>query len=204
MQMTHTLQAKKDGNDTYTTMGWTLSNNNGSYFLFKDGGMPGFRSFLGIDKINKIGVVVLSNSNNSVTDIGRYILEPRRRIEPYQYPWAVLDTMRFTIRTAGVDAAVDLYSRLKNLKRPELIFNEAQLDYLGNELRKGKQINNAIKIYNLNAKEYPKNTLVYESLAEAYRRNKNKRKAKEYFEKARALDPQNLHFAYILERLHKN
>jgi hypothetical protein len=86
MELTHILRAKKDGNDTYTTMGWTLSNNNGSYLLFKDGGMPGFRSFLGIDKINKIGVVVLSNSNNSVTDIGRHILDSNRIVEPYQYP----------------------------------------------------------------------------------------------------------------------
>ncbi|HEY0610558.1 MAG TPA: serine hydrolase domain-containing protein, partial [Chitinophaga sp.] len=67
MELTHVLQAKKDGDDAYTTMGWTLVNNAGRDLLFKDGGMPGYRSFLGIDKKNKIGVVILSNSNNSVT-----------------------------------------------------------------------------------------------------------------------------------------
>ena len=84
MELTHVLQAKKDGDDTFTTMGWTLVNVDG-YLLFKDGGMPGYRTFLGIDKKNKIGVVVLSNSNNTVTDIGRYILEPNRKIDPYIY-----------------------------------------------------------------------------------------------------------------------
>jgi serine-type D-Ala-D-Ala carboxypeptidase/endopeptidase len=201
MQLTHILRAKKDGNDTYTTMGWTLANDNGSYLLFKDGGMPGFRSFLGIDKIKKIGVVVLSNSDNPVTDIGRYILDSNRMVEPYQYPWALLDTMRATIQTKGVNAAVDLYSKLKNLKNSGFIFNEAQLNYLGNELRKDKKIKDAIKIYELNAKEFPKSASVYESLAETYKRNNNKRKAKEYFEKARALDPQNPHFTYVIEKL---
>jgi CubicO group peptidase (beta-lactamase class C family) len=203
MQLTHILQAKKDGINTYTTMGWTLTNDNGSYLLFKDGGMPGFRSFLGIDKINKIGVVVLCNSNNSVTDIGRHILDSNRMIEPYQYPWALLDTMRATIHTAGVNAAIDLYFKLKNLKNTPFIFNETELNYLGNELRKSKKIKDAIKIYELNAKEYPQTTLVYENLAETYRRNNNKRKAKEYFEQARALDSQNPHFTYVLERIDK-
>jgi CubicO group peptidase (beta-lactamase class C family) len=46
MELTHILQAKKDGNDTYTTMGWTLVNDDGKNLLFKDGGMPGYTSFL--------------------------------------------------------------------------------------------------------------------------------------------------------------
>ena len=70
LQLTHVLQAKKDGNDTYTTMGWTLANDGGRDLLFKDGGTPGYRTFLGFDKERKIGVVVLSNTDNSVTDIG--------------------------------------------------------------------------------------------------------------------------------------
>jgi hypothetical protein len=59
MELIHILRGRKDGNDTYTTMGWTLSNDNDRDILFKDGGMPGFRSFLGINEISEIGVVVL-------------------------------------------------------------------------------------------------------------------------------------------------
>jgi tetratricopeptide (TPR) repeat protein len=88
-----------------------------------------------------------------------------------------------------MNAAVDLYSKLKNLENTWFMFNEMQLNYLGNELKKGKMIKDAIKIYELDAKEYPQTTMVYESLAETCKRNNNKRKAKEYFEKARTLDP---------------
>ncbi|MCU7551387.1 beta-lactamase family protein [Chitinophagaceae bacterium LB-8] len=201
MELTHILQAKKDGNDTYTTMGWTLSNDDGKYHLFKDGGTAGYRTFLGIDKKNKIGVIVLSNSNNSVTDIGWHILDPTHKVEPYKYPWALLDTLRTTIQTTGVDVAIELYQQLKASKNASFIFNENQLNYLGDELRRHKRIKEAIKIYELNLKEYPKSTLVYESLGETYKRNKNKKLAIKYFEKAFELDSQNPHWTYILEKL---
>jgi D-alanyl-D-alanine-carboxypeptidase/D-alanyl-D-alanine-endopeptidase len=203
MKLTHVLQAKKDGNDTYTTMGWTLSNDDGKYILFKDGGTLGYRTFIGIDKNKKIGVVVLSNSNNPVTDIGWHILDPSHKIEPYKYPWALLDTLRATVKTNGVDSGIKLYEQLKASKNAAFVFNENQLNYLGSELRRHKKLRAAIKIFNLNIKEYPESPLVYESLGETYKRHRNKKAAVKYFEKARELDPQNPHWAYILHKLKK-
>jgi CubicO group peptidase (beta-lactamase class C family) len=201
MEITHILRAKKDGNDTYTTMGWTLSNDNGKNILFKDGGTGGYRTFIGIDKNNKVGVVVLSNSNNPVTDIGWHILDSTHRIEPYRYPWALLDTLRTTVRISGVDAAIGLYQRIKDSKDTSFVFNENQLNYLGNELRRDRKIKDAVRIYELNVKDYPKSTLVYESLGETYKRNRNKKLATKYFGKALELEPQNPHWAYMLKKL---
>jgi CubicO group peptidase (beta-lactamase class C family) len=201
MELTHILRAKKNDDNVYATMGWTLVNNDGKYLLFKDGGMPGYRTFLGIDKKKKVGVVVLSNSNNSVTDIGWHILDASHQLEPYKYPWALLDTLRSTIQTNGVDATIELYRQLKISKKTSFIFNEYQLSYLGDELRKAKKIKAAIKIYSLNALEYPTSTLVYENLGEIYRRNKNKKMAVQCFEKNHELDPQNLHWTYLLKKL---
>ncbi len=121
MQLTHLLQAKKDVNDTFTTMGWTLVNEDG-YVLFKDGGMPGYTAFLGIDKKNKFGVVVLSNSNNSVTDIGRNILQPSIAYTPYLYQWALLDTLRSVTKSGGTSEAIKLYQQLKALKNDRFIY----------------------------------------------------------------------------------
>lgn len=201
MELTHVMQAKKDGNDTFTTMGWTLVDENGKSYLFKDGGMPGYSSFLGIDKKNKIGVVVLSNSQNSVSDIGWHIMDATHTIDSYKYPWTLLDTLRTTNKTKGTDAAIALYQKLKASKNALFIFNENQLDYLGNELRKEGKIKEAIKLLKLNVQEYPNSTLVYESLGEIYKRNKNPKTAISYFEKVRELDPENQHWNYILEKL---
>jgi CubicO group peptidase (beta-lactamase class C family) len=201
MELTHILRARKDGNDTYTTMGWTLANDDGKYILFKDGGTGGYRTFLGIDKKNRVGVVVLSNSNNPVTDIGWHILDPTHRIQPYSYPWALLDTLRASIRAKGADAAIGLYRQLKTSKNKAFIFNENQLNYLGNELRRNKKIKDAIKIYKLNIDEYPTSVLAYESLAETCKRNGDKETAIRYFEKAAESEPQNPHWAFILDKL---
>lgn len=203
MELTHKLQAKKDGNDTYTTMGWTLVDAGGKQLLFKDGGMPGYTSFLGIDKKTKTGVVVLSNSNNSVSDIGWHLLDSSHHTEPYQYPWTLLDTLRAIIRKKGVNAAIAAYPKMKSSVNRSLIFNEQQLNYLGNELRIKGKIKEAIKIFALNIKEYPGSIIAYESLGELYRRNNNVKKAIPYFEKAQTLDPENMHWKYILDKLNK-
>ncbi len=201
MEMTHVLQAKKDGNDTYTTMGWTLSNDDGKCILFKDGGTGGYRSFLGIDKKNKVGVVVLSNSNNIVTDIGWHILDPTHKMEPYKYPWALLDTLRAVVERSGVGAALELYLRLKKQNDPGMIFNEQQLDHLGVELRRKKRFRDAIRVFEANLKEYPISVSALESLGETCMRSRRKKEAIMYFQKAQELEPKNLHWAFMVHKL---
>jgi D-alanyl-D-alanine-carboxypeptidase/D-alanyl-D-alanine-endopeptidase len=98
---------------------------------------------LGIDKKNKIGIVVLSNSSNPVTDIGRHILDSIHKIEPYHYPWALLDTLRATTRKKNIESAIALYQQLKSSKNTSFIFNENQLNYLGSELRREKKTREA-------------------------------------------------------------
>jgi D-alanyl-D-alanine-carboxypeptidase/D-alanyl-D-alanine-endopeptidase len=205
MELCHLPQIRKDGIDSYyTTMGWTFWDENGRQVVFKDGGTAGYRTFLGIDKKHKFGVVVLSNAGNSVTDIGLHILDSTYKIQPYRYQWNLLDTLRETIKTNGVAAGIELYQLLKASNNPALIFNESQLSFLGNELRRDGKIKDAIRIYELNAGEYPKSPFVYENLGETYKRYRDKKTAIIYFEKALELDPQNRHCAYILEKLKSN
>jgi D-alanyl-D-alanine-carboxypeptidase/D-alanyl-D-alanine-endopeptidase len=202
MKMTHILQAKKDGNDTYTTMGWTLWNQDGKYLLFKDGGTGGYRTFLGIDTNRKVGVVVLSSSNNSVADIGWHILDPSHKVEPYKYTWWLLDTLRSEIKSKGVDGTIALYERLKTqIDSSLIIFNEAQLNNLGREMIRQKRIDEAIKIFELNLKEYPKSVTACESLAEGYKYKGDYTNALTCFKKALELDPQNLHFSFMIDDL---
>ncbi|WP_312765964.1 serine hydrolase [Epilithonimonas sp.] len=203
MELTHLKQAKKDGNKGYATLGWTLYNDDGKYIIFKDGGTPGYRTFLGIDNKNGFAVVVLSNSNNGVTDIGNHIIDSTSKIMPYKYPWKLLDTLRTTVNQSGVASGIDLYKRLKSSKKSDLYFNENQLNYLGHELRKASKINDAIKIFELNAAEYPNSTLPYESLGEIYKRNNNKKKAIECFRKAQQLEPENPRWKFLLDKLIK-
>ncbi|ASK28780.1 hypothetical protein CEY12_01030 [Chryseobacterium sp. T16E-39] len=200
MKLTHLKQSKKENHMGYATLGWTFWDN-GKDIVFKDGGTPGFSSFIGLDTKNKWGIVILSNSANSVTDIGLHIMDPSYIIEPYRYPWKLLDTLRIAVKNNGVDHGIELYRDLKANHHTEFTFDENQLNYLGHELRRDNKMEDAIKVFEFNKNEYPKSTLVYESLGEIYKRNHNRKKAFENFGKAMELEPQNKHWDFMLHQL---
>ncbi len=204
MELSHQKQAKKDGNDGYVTLGWTLWDDHDRQILFKDGGTGGYRSFIGLDKKKGYGVVVLSNANNIVTDIGLHILDSTYAIKPYKYPWALFDTIRDVAIAKGAAAAIQLYHRLKDSKDSMLIFNEQQLNYTGDELRRAKKQTDAIAIYEFAISEYPKSPLAYENLAELYKCIGNKKQAIAYFRKLHELEPEHIHWSYMLKKLGAN
>ncbi|WP_310554433.1 serine hydrolase [Flavobacterium sp.] len=201
IELTHINQGKKDGNDGFVTMGWTIMSEDNLQILWKDGGTFGCRSFIGIDKKNKFGIVILSNSDNPVTDIGLHILDNSNDIKPYKYKWNLLDTLASTTKSKGVNDAIILYHKLKKENNSHFVFEPMQLNNLGNELRKENKIKEAIKIFELNATEYPSLPNVYESLAELYKRNGNKKLAITYFEKLVEMEPQNPRWTFLLNKL---
>jgi len=201
IQLTLIPRGKKDGNDGFVTMGWTLWNENGEDILWKDGGSGGCRSFIGIDRKNKFGVVILSNSDNPVQDIGMHILDSTNQMTPYQYQWELYDTILNTIQTEGLAKGIQIYDSLKSLSQSKFIFNPYQLNAVGIDLRNSKMIEEAIKIFELNKTEYPNLSLVYESLAETYKRNGNHKLAIANYSKLKTMEPQNPRWEWLLKKL---
>jgi CubicO group peptidase (beta-lactamase class C family) len=56
-------------------LGWRIIKNQRSSYLHHSGGTGGFRSFVGFDQHRQIGVVILSNAAEEVTEIGEYMLK---------------------------------------------------------------------------------------------------------------------------------
>jgi len=61
-------------------LGWVLRSRNGRTLHWHNGGTGGYRSFLGFDLEAQAGVVVLSNSTDSVDDLGFHLLDSRYRL----------------------------------------------------------------------------------------------------------------------------
>lgn len=61
-------------------LGWVIRGGHGRELHWHNGGTGGYRSFLGFDLASRTGVVVLSNSTDSVDDLGFHLLEPRYRL----------------------------------------------------------------------------------------------------------------------------
>lgn len=63
------------GPGTKIGLGWHIFNRYGTEIVWHNGGTGGYRSFAGFDR--QRGVVVLSNSENDIDDIGLHFLEPK-------------------------------------------------------------------------------------------------------------------------------
>ena len=61
-------------------LGWVIRSGHGRDLHWHNGGTGGYRSFLGFDLESQTGVVVLSNSGDSVDDLGFHLLEQGYRL----------------------------------------------------------------------------------------------------------------------------
>ncbi|GAB4373375.1 MAG: hypothetical protein Kow00121_16560 [Elainellaceae cyanobacterium] len=86
LQTTHTVQTQTGTPGLAIALGWHALNHYDTEIIFHDGGTGGFRSFLGFVKQKRLGVVVLSNSENDVNDIGLHLLEPRYPLAQHHPP----------------------------------------------------------------------------------------------------------------------
>lgn len=88
------------------------------------------------------------------------------------------------IQNKGIAQAISEYRKLK-LAQPEAYnFGEGQLNSLGYQLLAENKIVDAIKIFELNVKEFPKYANGFDSLGDAYLKVDEKQKAIEAWEKA--------------------
>lgn len=75
MQLSH-QNTRAEGANPKVGLGWHLLPMNDKEIIWHNGGTGGYRSYIGFIKGENKGVVVLSNSNVSIDDIGFHLLEP--------------------------------------------------------------------------------------------------------------------------------
>jgi tetratricopeptide (TPR) repeat protein len=84
------------------------------------------------------------------------------------------------------------YETLRNVKNAEYDLGEAEVNTLGYQLLYGdKRATDSIAIFKLNTKEHPMSSNAFDSLGEAYWRNRNSDLAIASYETALKLDPSN-------------
>ncbi len=93
MQLSH--KNTRDGNTPGVGLGWHLMPVSGEEIVWHNGGTGGYRTFIGFVRGTTKGVVVLSNSANSVDDIGIHLLAPSSPLKtidkPVEVDAAILD-----------------------------------------------------------------------------------------------------------------
>jgi serine-type D-Ala-D-Ala carboxypeptidase/endopeptidase len=90
LQKTHTIQQQTDSPNMAIALGWRVLKEKDTEIIFHGGGTGGFRSFIGFSKTQRLGIVVLGNSENDVRDLGFHLLDSRNPLDKYQPPKATI------------------------------------------------------------------------------------------------------------------
>ena len=82
---THVAQASAGSSNMDIGLGWHILKGPGYQIHWHNGGTGGYRTFAGFRQDRQLGIVVLSNTANDVTDIGLHLFDavfPLARLEP--------------------------------------------------------------------------------------------------------------------------
>jgi CubicO group peptidase (beta-lactamase class C family) len=101
-----------------------------------------------------------------------------------------------SIKQNGADAALKNYQQTR-----KSIIDENAMNSIGYSLLNANDIPDAIAVFIQNTKDFPNSWNVWDSLAEAYAKQGNKKLAIEYYEKSLVLNPKNDNGAEQLKKL---
>jgi CubicO group peptidase (beta-lactamase class C family) len=71
-------------------LGWLVDRRHGADLVWHDGGMGGYRSFVGLNRRTGRGVVLLASAEREVTDLGLHLLDPAFPLWPTERPLALV------------------------------------------------------------------------------------------------------------------
>ncbi len=169
------------------------------------GGINGFNTWIERIVGDKHLIVLLNNTPrarlNQMSDAIIRILYDK----PYDFPKkSVAEAMYETWKEKDVQSAIQQYEALKKDHPEEYTFTESELNMLGYYLLQNKKkTEDAIEIFKLNIKSYPKYANGYDSLAEAYMISGEKDLAIKNYAKSLELDPNNTNAVEKLNQLIK-
>jgi len=117
-------------------------------------------------------------------------------------PTTIEEELNDQYRNKGVEAALDTYADLKQkyYGRGPYDFGENSLNTFGYEVLKSDAAG-AVQVFRLNAAEFPQSGNVWDSLAEAYMKSGDLKKAEEYYHKAVARDATDQNAKDMLKKL---
>lgn len=170
------------------------------------GGINGFNTLIERLVDEKQLIVLLNNTPGA--NLGQMSNAIIRILygKPYDLPKKSIAKVMFeTLTEKDVNSAIQQYETLKNDHPKDYNFLAQELNNLGYYLlTEKKKIDDAIEIFKLNIKVYPKYANGYDSLAEAYMFSGNKNLAIKNYAKSFELDPNNTNAVEKLNELVKN
>jgi CubicO group peptidase (beta-lactamase class C family) len=187
MDVTHKVRHDKAGG-MRVGLAWHIKKGDLGDVIWHNGGTGGYRAFAGFVKETGKGVVVLTNSAESVDDIGFHLLDPESALRTIKPGIAV--EIRKIIDTDGLDAAKARYDELRKDKADEYDFSQNVINNLGYSYI-DKNLEASLFIFKANVDLHPQSFKVYDSYGEALLKNGQPDQARENYQKSLELNPGN-------------
>lgn len=135
-----------------------------------DGGNRGWQTFFWVSRDKRDGLVVLTNashgwnvSNQLVADWMEWKAGKRLPI-----PRSIAATILRPLHEHGAEAAIGRYKELKATAGNDYLFNPGELNKPGYALLRKGRVADAVALWELNAREYPEDWNVHDSLEDGY------------------------------------
>lgn len=196
MKMTHEVRHDKAGN-MRVGLGWHIKNGEQGDVIWHNGGTGGYRAFAGFINETGKGVVLLTNSTESVDDIGFHLLDPgsaMRTIKPQ-----IATELRKMLDSKDLEAAKARLEELKT-RTDEYEFNENTMNNLGYYYL-DRNLDASLFIFKANLDMYPHSFNVYDSYAEALLKSGQSDLARENYQKSLELNPGNTNAVEALKKM---
>lgn len=198
MQLSH-MNTRKEGDKPMVGYGWQIMERSGMEIIWHDGELGGYCSFAGFNKSEDIGVVVLTNSNVGVTDIGIHLLDSSFSLgNPKPSVGAKL---RGIIETEGMEKARNAYWELKEKQPNDFDLGENQMNMLGQLYLWDNEIEHAISVLDLNVEAFPDSYNAYYRYGEALMQKNDTTRAIAAFLKSKELYPDSFNAIKKLKML---
>jgi CubicO group peptidase (beta-lactamase class C family) len=180
-----------EGDSTYG-FGWNIAPRDGHPYMWHQGNTGAQRAFLGRRLGDRITVIILTKGNSrrvEIADAIANILHGR----PYDPPkLSVARRLLAVIDAQGVDAAFALYEQLRTTEGTRYDLSEAELNSLGYTLLDRGRNHDAIRVFELNVRQFPTSSNVFDSLGDALHRSGRRTEAAQAYSRAIELDPSNV------------
>ncbi|HZY36434.1 MAG TPA: serine hydrolase [Mucilaginibacter sp.] len=165
---------------------------NGAKDFFHDGAFSGYMTYNERMTSSHTTIIEVSNlRHDPVYEIREAIVNILEN-RPYRLPKITASVwLNDKIAAAGIDSAISGARVLLNNYAADYDFSQNDLNGYAYTLLRANQVNNAIKVFELNTELYPNSWNVYDSLADAYEKAGDKAKELENCKKALELDPNN-------------
>jgi len=170
-----------------------------------DGGNRGWQTFFWVSRRNRDGLIVLTNGSNGWNVSNQLVADwmEWKAGKRLPIPRSIAASLLPSLHRDGVAAAIARYRQLKASSPSGYSFNPGELNRLGYALLHRGRVQDAVAMWELNAREYPDDWNVHDSLGDGYAAAGLADKAVASFTRSLALNPANSHAREMIARVRR-